>query len=207
MVTVLVGLVLVLVGIGAMVAVGPDDTITSGKHPMSTTMLAIATSPELLQYYGPKLHVTAQSTTAKPVFVGVAGQADADSYLADAPRDVIDQVKVPWSVHSRTVDKAGTARPVKPVGLDFWIVSATGKGKQSLTWPIANGPYSIVIMNADASPGVSARVSAGLEIAHAFATAAIVAVVGLLLIAGGWLLLRRRSPASQQEATQPESAA
>lgn len=192
--SVLLGLLLLVVGAGAMVLVGPDDTVTSGDHLLHSKTSAITTWPKLLQYYGPTLRVSARSTTGKPVFVGVAGQADADSYLANTPRDVVDKFTVPWALHSTTTDKGAAAQPVKPAGLDFWIVSTSGNGDRTVAWPIENGPYSVVIMNADASPGVSVRIRAGLQIAHAFATATVVAVVGLLLIAVGWLVLRRRSP-------------
>ncbi|MDP9239437.1 MAG: hypothetical protein M3O55_02200 [Actinomycetota bacterium] len=203
-----VGLLLTFLGVGAMIAIGPDDTLTSGDHLLSTRTHALVTSPRLLQFYGPTLRVTARSTAGKPIFIGVAGQADADSYLDNVPREVIDKVKVPRSVHSGTRDKDGTAAPVRPVGLDFWIVSASGPGQRSVSWPTANGPYEIVIMNADASPGVSTEISAGLEIAHAFVTAAVVAIIGLVLAVGGWLLLRRRSPATPSDATKsPEAPA
>jgi len=171
--------------------------VTSEDHLLTTRTLAIATSPRLLQFYGPTLQVSARSTAGKPIFIGVAGQADADSYLSGTPRDVVDRVKVPWSVHKTARDENGKAEPVEPVGLDFWIVSANGPGRRTVSWPTANGPYEIVIMNADASPGVSVKVSAGLEIAHAFVAAAAVTVVGLLLVLGGWLLLHpRRGPAT-----------
>jgi hypothetical protein len=199
----LVGLVLVIAGVTAMIVVGPDDTVNTGAHRLSTQTFAITSSPRLLQFYGPTLRVGARSTTGRPVFVGVAGQADADSYLAKAPREVVDRFRVPWAPHARTVDRGGTARPVKPGGLDFWIVSATGKGERTVTWPIANGPYTIVVMNADASRGVSAQVKLGLQIAYAFVTSVVVAVVGLLLIVGGVLLPPRRPAAGAAPADGP----
>ncbi len=191
--TLLVGLALLIVGLGAMLVVGPDDTVTSGEHPLGTEVSAIATSPTLLQFYGPTLRVRVRSTTGRPVFVGIAGQVDADSYLAGTPREVIDRFSVPWSLHAHTADKRGKVRPVKPAGLSFWIAADAGTGERAISWPIRNGPYTVVVMNADASSGVAVRVRCGLVIAHAFVTAAGVTALGLLLVIGGWLLTRRSS--------------
>ena len=43
----------------------------------------------------------------------------------------------------------------------FWAASAQGGGTQALTWDVEDGDWSVVVMNADGSPGVDAGVSAG----------------------------------------------
>ena len=88
---------------------------------------------------------------------------------------------------SRTA--APPPRP-RPAAQSFWAASATGSGSQALTWKTKSGEWSIVVMNADGSPGVSADVSAGAKIPWALWAGIGVAVFGALLLYAAVALIR-----------------
>jgi hypothetical protein len=57
----------------------------------------------------------------------------------------------------------GAKRPATPATQDFWAASTDAPGRQTLTWDVEDGDWSIVVMNADASRGLDSRISAGAE--------------------------------------------
>src|SRR5215212_8598733 len=61
----------------------------------------------------------------------------------------------------RTEAVSGDRAPADPAGEDIWSASTSGTGTQSLEWDIEDGDWSAVVMNADGSPGVDVRASAG----------------------------------------------
>jgi hypothetical protein len=66
-----------------------------------------------------------------------------------------------------------------------------------MTWPVKRGDWSVVIMNADGSPGVSAGVSVGAKLGFMLWLGAGLVAVGAILAAGGGaaVLVARRTPA------------
>ena len=104
--------------------------------------------------------VKASTTNGRPVFVGIAPRADVDAYLAGAAHDVIDDVDFsPFHADYRRVP--GDRRLAPPVDQRFWVASASGAGIQSATWDVEDGRWAVVVMNADASDGVSVDVAVG----------------------------------------------
>jgi hypothetical protein len=194
----LVGLLVTLVGAAASFwLVGPDNTIDTGEQHLAGKGLAVMTAPDLLDRHGPTLHVTV--TAAKPVFVGIGQDLDVASYLGDSQytRVVKLDAAVPVKLSTQEM-KGGVATLTPPAGLDWWIVKATGSGEQSVAWPIADGRYDVVVMNADGSAGADARVTLGVELAGAFTTCLLVFGGGLVLLIVGLVLMflrRRKRPA------------
>ncbi|NIK59480.1 hypothetical protein [Kribbella shirazensis] len=191
----LVGLIVAVAGgLVAFWLIGPDDTVYSGEQSLSSKGLAIASTPELLDRHGPVLHVDVRSTKDQPVFVGVARDFDVASYLKGVGHTKLVQVQ--WPIALATQDEKGTAGPLTaPNTLDWWVAKANGAGTQTLTWPIEDGPYDVVIMNADGNTSPDVRVNLGIEIPNAFTTALAVFAVGIVLLAVGILLmLFRRRP-------------
>ncbi|MEV0284626.1 hypothetical protein AB0H36_10980 [Kribbella sp. NPDC050820] len=185
----LLGLIIGAAGaVAAFWLVGPDDTIYSGEQHLTSKGLAIASAPSLLDRHGPTLHVNARSTDGKPVFVGVARDFDAASYLKGRAHTELVQVEYPISLS--TQDVKGAAGPLAaPDTLDWWVAKASGAGTQELTWPIADGPYSVVIMSADGKTAPDVQADLGIEIPDAFLTSLVVFAVGLVLLALGIFLI------------------
>jgi len=65
----------------------------------------------------------------------------------------------------------------------------SGAGTQSLAWPIADGPYDVVVMSADGKTAPDVQVNLGIEIPHAVLAALGVLLAGLILLAVGILLI------------------
>ena len=127
----------------------------------------------------------------KPVFVGIARKATVDRYLAGvAHAEATDLDLDPFKV--RYVNHAGAADPGRPADQPFWEATSSG-AKAPLTWKLRSGKWSIVVMNTDGSPDVSASIAVGVKVpALLWAGIGLAAFGGALLAAGG-LMFRARS--------------
>jgi len=134
-------------------------------------------------------------STDEPVFVGIAPTRDVENYLSGSAHAVVTDVDS-WPFHAdyRTLD--GSRTPAAPGGQRFWSASTQGSGDQDLTWDVEDGDWSVVVMNADGSPGVAADVSAGVRITWLAAAGWSLGGGGLLLLtaAGGLTFLALRRP-------------
>jgi len=79
--------------------------------------------------------------------------------------------------------RAGVAPSTPPTATDIWVASASGRGRQSLTWSLESGDWTIVVMNADGSARVAADVAIGATVPG------ISWLMGGLLVVGGVLML------------------
>ena len=55
----------------------------------------------------------------------------------------------------------GGAPSDRPADSDIWVAQAAGAGTQSLTWPLDEGSWTVVVMNADGSGDVDVNVDVG----------------------------------------------
>lgn len=189
---VVLGALVFLPASAAAIWVGTDDTGQTGTHRMTTPGLGVITEPSVLKYVGPVLHLTVERADGEPVFVGVAHEVDASSYLGEHSRRVVSRVGLPWDLDTGQRDGIEEALPL-PGDQPWWLTSVEGEGAQELVWPIPHGSYSIVALNADGTPALDADVTLGLQIPGTFYTILAVAAFGLLLLLLGlWLLLWRR---------------
>ena len=141
------------------------------------------------------IRVTATGTETTPIFVGIARKADVNRYLAGVAHDEVTDFEVdPVSITSAR--RTGSETPAPPTDQSFWARSDTGPGRQAMTWPVKRGDWSVVIMNADGSPGVSTGVSVGAKLGFMLWLGASLVAVGAILAAGGAaILVARRTPA------------
>ena len=106
-----------------------------------------------------------RATPADPagsVFIGIAPQDDVENYLSGVHYTELQEVRFnPFRPVYR--DIPGLSGPVPPGNQSFWAASAYGSGRQELTWNVTAGNWTVVVMNADASQGVSADLQAGFR--------------------------------------------
>jgi len=134
------------------------------------------------------IRIRAESSAGKPVFVGIGPTGQVERYLSGVERDLVQTLDFdPFRVEYRRFP--GGAPGAAPGEEDLWVASASGPGRQQLDWALETGDWSIVLMNADASAGVEADVSASAEASLLPWLAIAVLVAGVLVLFGSGLLV------------------
>jgi hypothetical protein len=120
----------------------------------------VVSSPELGEV---RLDVAPQSD--KAVFVGIARTDEVTSYLSGVDHTILTDMDYdPFEAsYSR---RGGDSKPAPPADQRIWAASTQGSGSQTLTWDVEDGDWSVVVMNADGSPGVQVDVSAGAKVPY-----------------------------------------
>lgn len=95
---------------------------------------------------------------SRPLFAGIAPAADAERYLAGVSYTTVG----PPGGHDVT-SHPGTRTPAAPAAALPWTARAQGTGQLTLTWPVTDGDWMVVVMNSDASPGIAVRADAGVS--------------------------------------------
>jgi hypothetical protein len=204
---VVVGALLVLTSIGMLATGGTalwaDRTqrdaanyISLGTDTFDSNGYAVATDRITLEGLGVhwgdvgtvigKVRFEVTSTTGKPVFIGITRANSATTYLNGVAYTTVGDVS---RQNQDRTDHLGTAPSTLPTSTNIWTAKASGAGEQTLIWPVKNGTWTIVAMNADGSPGVSieARTAATLPALPWIATGLLVG--GAVFLVGGVLLI------------------
>ncbi|MBC2931436.1 DUF4389 domain-containing protein [Nocardioides sp. zg-1228] len=141
------------------------------------------------------VRVSAESVSGTPLFVGVAPTADVRRYLSGVEHATLEDVH---DDHAELRTTRGDAPASPPAQETFWAAKASG-ADATLTWELAGGDWTVVVMNEDGSAGVSARVATGVKVSGLDESAAVVLVlaglvllVGIVLVAIGVLTARPR---------------
>ena len=178
--------------------------LTTASHRFVTDTAALATDNLDLDldgldtvvnrdHYG-TIRLQVDPRADKPVFVGIAPTTDVDRYLAGTSHALVTDISYsPFRAHY--ADRPGSARPAAPAAQSFWTASAHGAGRQTLTWDVQEGDWSIVVMNQDGSRNVDAAVRAGADVPWLddLAWGVTIAGVVMLLIATGFTVVAVRS--------------
>jgi hypothetical protein len=218
-VLIVIGGILTLCGLGCVVPgtlvavfAGTDNTLASDFHAVGTGTPALVSETARISDAAPGGGTAVPNTTLRitgrsedEIFLGVARASDVDRYLDGV---AIDQVRdfelTPYRVD--TLRRDGRLRADPPVEQDFWVAEASGRAP-TLVWPVEQGDYRVVIMNADGSPGVFGQAQFGLQIRGLFGVGLVWAIVALLVAVIGVVLLilgiRRRTPQHPTVATPP----
>jgi hypothetical protein len=168
-------------------------TFSSGERAIVSDNLDLDDTPRWVGDHLATVRIEARST--EPVFVGIARTNDVERYLAGVGHDrVTDFDTDPFVADYESV--AGTREPASPAGQDFWRVQASGSGSQTIAWPLEDGDWSVVAMNADGSRDVEVDARFGARIdALGWIAAAFLAAGGLVLLGGATLVyFGARSP-------------
>lgn len=98
------------------------------------------------------------ANSSDQVFVGIARSADVERYLARATYSEVVEIDGHTPAYRQIT---GTTTIGSPLDQDFWAASTSGPGEQELAWEARGGRWSVVVMNADGSPDVSADIEIG----------------------------------------------
>ena len=163
-----------------------DGFLMSPSEDFSTATYAIVSESADVDFGGSESAAQAvlgdvriRSESDRDVFVGIAQDADVEEYLNGVEYSVVTHIgdDPDYSV------RPGTAPTAPPGAQDFWVVSASGTGEQTLEWEPEDGSWSAVVMNSDGSRGVASELSIGAELDAALWVGIVVLVVGALLAA------------------------
>lgn len=208
-----------LLGGGALVAIHATQRDAAGYYATSTERFetpTFALTSERIDLasdvwgrdWDPLREVTARivagSAGGRAIFIGIASTADIDRYLAASAHDELTDVGLhPFEARYRR--SAGEVRPEAPTSQHFWVASATGTGRQTLTWNLDQGEWDVVIMNADASAGVSVDASVGAKTGLLLPIGLGMLALGLLLgaVAATVLVVAVRKPETAAEPGAP----
>ncbi len=192
-----VGGALLAGGIVVGLAFGPDGTVSTAPTRVDASGVALLVDGLQIDAVGLPvpdgvgvLTLSARSTDGSPVFLGAAAGADLDSYLAGAPYDVVAELSTGGATTTRKVP--GTQQPPPPSSQQFWLRQDQGS-PAVLTARIPEGT-TVVLMRADATPGVAADLTVTLEVDRAWPAALVIGGAGIVLlgVALGLLLAARR---------------
>ncbi|MFZ2177366.1 MAG: DUF4389 domain-containing protein [Rhodococcus sp. (in: high G+C Gram-positive bacteria)] len=136
----------------------------------------------------------------REVFVGIGPRDEVENYLSGVARTEVTEIEFdPFRPTYRQISGDRTAD--RPADQTFWSESAAGTGTQEVRWDLERGTWMIVVMNADATPGVSVDLQAGAHLAFlgpvALGTligAIVLLVIGIPLIVAGAMGLGRHGP-------------
>ncbi|HYN92720.1 MAG TPA: hypothetical protein VES42_02590 [Pilimelia sp.] len=206
---VVLGAVLLLIGTGlsigggaTLLANGADDRdgfftagpgrLTTDTHAISAESLHVhAAGPDA--FYGEDdlgtVRVELRPTDAAgALFVGIGPADKVAAYLAGVAHDEFTDLEVdPFVV--RYDRQAGGPPATDPAAQTFWTASDAGAGPRTLTWPMAAGDWTLVVMNSDGARGVEVDVTIGAKVPflRTFGIASL--VTGGVMLIGGILLI------------------
>jgi len=169
--------------------------VTTGEHEFSTAGSALATesthlgSPGVGWLYSPgllgkvRIRVTPVSA-GTALFVGIGRSTDVDRYLAGVNHTVISDF------FGNKVEVVGGGTPRSAPGRQhFWVASSTGSGAQTLKWAPHSGSWTVVVMNANARPGIGVRADLGARMPAVLWIAIGFLIAGVIFLAAGGLLI------------------
>jgi hypothetical protein len=141
--------------------------------------------------------VRVRSESERPVFVGIARESDVARYLGDVERDVISDLE-----DEPRYERQDGGAPAGPPGDEtFWAAKTSGTGEQTIQWDPEDGDWQLVLMNEDASRGVSSELAIGAELDSVLwigigllAVGALLALAAALAITAGIRRGRRAAP-------------
>ena len=144
--------------------------------------------------YG-KVRLRVTPRAGKQVFVGIARTRDVSRYLHGTAHTRVTDVDY-HPFHADYATTGGARRAAAPAKQRIWAAQAHGRGAQTVTWSVEDGDWSVVVMNADGSPGVDANVRAGANVPFLDELAWVGLGTGavLLLISGALLYAGARTP-------------
>jgi hypothetical protein len=174
----------------------PATTLSSPGHALVSGRIALSSGADWVPVSAALGTARIQATGGRQeLFVGIAPADQAAAYLEGVRRTVVEEVGTGGSATGQ-IQLPGGAPTGRPGDQPFWVQQATGSGRQQVDWTPAGGNWTIVVMNADGSAGVTAELRVGATapaltgIAWGLLIAGlVVTLAGVLVIA---LAMRRR---------------
>ena len=190
---VLLGLFMTTAGIALVVLVGTDGSFmlpatrgTSSGHALVLETLDLSEALPSSGSFAATVGVTVRGNDRDgSVFVGIGPALDVARYLDRVQVDRIVQVN--WPGGMKTETEPGTRRPTPPDRQPFWVAKAQGS-PATLSWPVAAGDWTLVIMRASAAARVDVIASGSITLPALGPISIGLLVAGLAILIGGVFL-------------------
>ena len=134
-----------------------------------------------------RLRVTADSSDTQ-TFVGIGPTPQVDTYLTGIAHDSITGIASGSAPLYRANPGTGQVE-TPPAGQTFWVAQTSGPGTQELSWHPTNGQWTVVIMNANGSPGITTAGTVEIQADFLLPFAITLLIIGTLLTAGAVVLI------------------
>ena len=174
----------------------PTETFSSASSSRAITTQKIDLGePGPNHRWGDRLATVRVRATAPgeaPLFIGIGHERDVELYLEGVRHDeVVDVNFDPFVPQLRAHNADGTAAPPTPTTQSFWVAQTTAATGRvvPLVWEVEPGEWTMVVMNADGRPGVSANLELGAKLPWLFALSLVLGAIGLLSLVGATALL------------------
>jgi len=137
--------------------------LTTSIATYSTSGYALASDPVRLhggwgwlRLFADRVRVRVTSSDpSRPLFAGVAATGEVKRYLGGVSYTTVNAHDVTSHPGGRVPAAPATALP--------WAAQAQGTGSLTLSWEVQEGDWTVVVMNQDASAGLTVRAEAGLS--------------------------------------------
>ncbi len=211
------GAILLVIGVlitigGALTAAtfGPSGTLQTTSTPLSTTRDGYALVADVVGvsagFPGSDLlgspTLGADSPGTERLFVGIGSRQDVDEYLAGVAFQAVRQDGGSWE----SLSIPGGRKPGVASDETFWFRASTGNAP-TIDFATSNGTGTFVVMHADGTPDVSARILIGYTSKWVFPLAIAAIVLGVLLVIEGIVLLRRSRRGTPANPTDTDTGA
>ena len=189
----------------------PTERFATPTYALTRTRLELDTEGEgwvLNESWFGKVRIRGESSGDKTLFIGIGPQAEVARYLATVAHANVQDIDFdPFRATYLSV--SGGAPQAPPTEQSFWAASASGVGTQTLTWKVRDGDWSVVLMNADGSRGVTADIDLGAKMSFLLWVAIGLLIGGVLVVGGSTALvvLAARKPRAPPVPPVPATAA
>lgn len=152
-----------------------QGTYSTAGYALVSEQIALHSGWEYLEPLLGEVRIQMVSTDrVKPVFIGIAKAPRAAHLLADTTYTVISRSGV-------IASHRGRVAPGVPDTARIWTVQVLGPSPQTLTWIPDTGDWTVVVMNADGSAGLTAHLNVTISAPMLLPAAVEMLVSGVLL--------------------------
>ena len=188
----------------------PTERFATPTYALTRTRLEVDTDGSgwvLNESWFGKVRIRGESSGDKTLFIGIGPQAEVARYLGTVAHANVQDIDFdPFRATYLSV--SGGAPQAPPTEQSFWAASASGVGTQTLTWKVREGDWSVVLMNADGSRGVTADIDLGAKLSFLLWVAIGLLIGGVLVVGGSTALvvLAARKPRAPPVPPAPSTA-
>ena len=188
----------------------PTERFATPTYALTRTRLEVDTDGEgwiLNESWFGKIRIRGESPATRPSSSVSGRRRRSPDTSEPSPTRTF---RTSTSIRSRAtyLSVSGGAPQAPPTEQSFWAASASGVGTGTLTWKVREGDWSVVLMNADGSRGVTADIDLGAKLSFLLWVAIGLLIGGVLVVGGSTALvvLAARKPRAPPVPPVPSTA-